>query len=540
MTLVPNPTDVDRWKEHATPVPVAPEMISLGPVWKQVTPNIPHRRGAKWQVRAASQRVGRSMPKLDKQTLGEFERHCENMLRLLHIRKVDPNWEPDFERWVAQSNYTLARIAELRKVWERSKGWTAAQRAEYASLVKCFIKLETYMMRKWPRGIMSRSDYIKVWIGPVIKQFEKLLYFDPHTGLGCANFIKHVPEGRQRSDHKTKLLYAAGRRYGETDFTSFESLRAEVQHVCEFSLFRFMAGENVRVRAMVDEFEGICTGLNRMLYKDVTIDVTGHRMSGEMTTSIGNGWTNLMLLTFMARNERDFGLQFPYVIEGDDGLIGERPENVKLYDPQNFEKLGFRIKIDWFDNIADTCFCGVTYDPNDGVNVTDPLEELASFGWSLGQSVYSSPERQKELLIAKAYSLLYQYPGCPIVCEQAKMIFRILGKELNWSKFMQLPYFNNWQRNQLANARDAKLEALLEQEPTFLTRSLVERRFKVSIKQQLDIEHYLKSRKDLSELDIAVDPRWGLDLSVLESKYKKTFPEGTLWSSIRTYALRYE
>jgi hypothetical protein len=387
---------------------------------------------------------------------------------------------------------------------------------------------------------MSRSDYIKVWIGPVIKKMEKLLYFDPDTQEGCKCFIKHVPEGKARSEHKTNMLYAVGRRYGETDFTSFESLTAQIQHVCEFSLFRYMAGENVRVRQMIKEFESMCCGTNRMIYKDATVNVHGHRMSGEMTTSIGNGWTNLMLLTFMGREVHDYSSECPIIIEGDDGLISENPKNVHLYSPQNFEKLGFKIKIDWYDNISDACFCGVTYDPNDGINVTDPLEELATFGWSLGNSVYAPEKRHKELLIAKAYSLAYQYPGCPIVHELPKMVFRILGRELDWSKFMELPYFNNWQRGQLTNAKQAKLECLLEAKPTYLTRVLVERKFHVTIKQQLDIEAKLRSMREICELDIAPDPAWGLDQSVLLGKYKKTFPTGTLWSSIRTYAPRYE
>jgi len=540
MSIPPNKTTVREWKEHATPVPVDPEMVSLGPVWKQVTPNIPHRRGAKWQVRAAAMRVGREMPRVDREWLRAFKQHCHEMLDLLKIRQICPEWIPDFEEWVKHSNYTQARIAELRKLWERSKNWTAADRAQYSEHVKSFIKLETYMMRKWPRGIMSRSDLIKVWIGPVIKQMERLLYFDPLTQTGCKCFIKHVPEGPQRSAHKTELLYAVGRRFGETDFTSFESLTREIQHVCEFSLFRHMAGENVRVKAMIEEFESMCCGTNRMTYKDATVVVRGHRMSGEMTTSIGNGWTNLMLLTFMGRHVHDYSAACPIIIEGDDGLISETPENVKLYAPENFERLGFKIKIDWYDHMSDACFCGVTYDPEDGINVTDPLEELASFGWSLGNSVFAPEKRHKELLIAKAYSLAYQYPGCPIVHELPKMVFRLLGKELDWNRFMELPYFNNWQRGQLANARDMKLEYLLEAKPTYTTRLLVERKFRVSVSRQLQIEKQIAAMTKIGELDIPVDPAWNLDQTVQESRYKKTFPAGTLWSSIRTYVPRYE
>jgi hypothetical protein len=540
MTIPPNPTTIERWKDHATPAPVLPEMVSLGPVWKQVTPNIPHRRGPRWQVRAAAMRVGRKMPELRKEWLRAFKQHCYLMMRILKIRRLDQNWQPDFEEWAKKTSYTLARIAELRKKSEASRAWKAQDRSKYATLVKSFIKLETYMARKWPRGIMSRSDFIKVWIGPLIKEFEQLLYYNPLTGEGCPNFIKHVPEGIERSVHKTKILTKEGRIYGETDFTSFESLLPQIQHVCEFALFRYMSGENLVAREMVDEFEGMCCGLNKMIYKDVTVEVNGHRMSGEMTTSIGNGWTNFMLLTFMSRKVHDFSVDCPFIIEGDDGLIGESPEYRSLYAPDNFANLGFRIKIDWYQTISDASFCGVTYDPVDGINVTDPLEKLAGFGWSLGQAVYCGNERRKELLIAKAYSMAYQYPGCPIIHELPKLVFRILGTKVNWSHVLQFTSFDLFQRERLLKAKDMALLEKLQAKPTFVTRLLVQRHYGVSVSEQLEIERYLRSRVTLDELDIPVNPAWGLDMTVLESRYKKSFKAGTSWASIMTAFVRYE
>ena len=136
--------------------------------------------------------------------------------------------------------------------------------------------------------------------------------------------------------------------------------------------------------------------------------------------------------------------------------------------------------------------------------------------------------------------MAYQYPGCPIVHELPKMVFRILGQELDWKKFTEYPYFNNWQRGVLMRSKDQRLESLLEQEPTFLTRLLVEKKFHVSVEKQREIEGYLRSVKKIEELDIPVDPAWGLDATVLESKHKRSFPAGTAWQKIRTTIPRYE
>lgn len=133
-------------------------------------------------------------------------------------------------------------------------------------------------------------------------------------------------------------------------------------------------------------------------------------MSGDMCTSLGNGFTNLMLALFIAEEKQ--GL-LRGLVEGDDGIFAT---NFTLA-ASDYARLGFTIKI---IEVADPChasFCGIIC-TDDGDIIRDPRRFFSSFGWS-ASFLGCRASLTRELLHAKALSAMFETPNCPLVSELA-------------------------------------------------------------------------------------------------------------------------
>jgi hypothetical protein len=108
-------------------------------------------------------------------------------------------------------------------------------------------------------------------------------------------FIKHVPIP-DRPKYIDDLIGRHGAKYIATDYTSFESsFVSEVMQVCEKQLYTYMAPTR---RKQVLQFMDIIGGINICKFKTCKTTIRGKRMSGEMNTSVANGFTNLMLMEY--------------------------------------------------------------------------------------------------------------------------------------------------------------------------------------------------------------------------------------------------
>ena len=99
-------------------------------------------------------------------------------------------------------------------------------------------------------------------------------------------------------------------------------------------------------------------------YLDCIIEA--RRMSGEMNTSLGNGFSNLMFMAFVCEK---LGLNCNGVVEGDDGLFAFNGNTPSASD---FTKYGFNIKLDVHSEISTASFCGNVFDPEDRQIMTCP------------------------------------------------------------------------------------------------------------------------------------------------------------------------
>lgn len=298
-----------------------------------------------------------------------------------------------FEEWLASTTYSEARKQELRVAYFQLRGGRPTSRQ--ASHIDAFVKTESYPLFKWCRLIHSRCDAFKVWSGPLFKAIEERVYELPE-------FIKHtsVPD----RPALVRSLRRAGRRYYQTDFTAFEShFTPEVMDAIECELYRHCL-------PWLTDIDFLCStlcGRNRMRTRTgLRAECEGRRMSGDMCTSLGNGFTNLMLAKYIAWKQ---GKDLHGFVEGDDGLFATEA----ILDAGAYEKLGWTIKI---EEVSDPCrasFCGMVF-ADSGEIIRNPVEFLANFGWT-SSFIGGGKALMDQLLRAKALSCVYETPQCPIV-----------------------------------------------------------------------------------------------------------------------------
>lgn len=356
------------------------------------------------------------------------------------------------------------------------------------SCIKCFIKDESYSDYKYPRGIYSRIDLYKCLSGPWFSLIEKEVFKSKY-------FIKKIPVS-DRPAYIKKYLYREGRKYAATDYTAYEAhFSKELMESCEFVLYKYMT-KNVPGHLGFWALLQYLSGRNHCEFNDFYFDVDATRMSGEMCTSLGNGFTNLMLMLF-ALKEKGVDLKsVSGVVEGDDGLfVWEGP----YLDKSDFTRLGFDLKMEYHDQLSTASFCGMIFDPDEMINICDPIEVLSEFGWVGRRYLKSKHSKLLRLLRAKALSLAYQYPGCPILSALARYGLRV--SEGYRALFSQDTSQFHKERLALEFAKWDK-RGIPNVEPGQKTRMLMELKYGIPIEQQIMWEKYLDEITVLQPLEL--------------------------------------
>lgn len=354
-----------------------------------------------------------------------------------HLTPLAPDSDVSVESWLDQTDYPAWRKQELKAKWDEVKDiWDDPDNFT----CKSFIKDETYGEYKHARGINSRSDEFKCAVGPIFRLIEKEVF-------KLDWFVKKVPVS-ERPAYIKKRLMRVGAKYYATDYSAFESLfTRELMEACEFELYRYMVRGLPDAVNFIALVESVLGGLNRCEYKHFWVELAATRMSGEMCTSLGNGFSNLMFMLFVCQQvgaHDEIG-----VVEGDDGLFtmwGTSPTEA------DFARLGLVIKLQEHSDLCSASFCGIIFDPEDCINVTDPREVLCSFGWTVRQYHGCRPGLKKVLLRCKALSYAHQYPGCPVIAALARYGLRVT-RSVDIRGFLEKDRtLSWWERTQLRDA----------------------------------------------------------------------------------------
>ena len=297
------------------------------------------------------------------------------------------------------------------------------------------------------------------------------------------HFIKHVPVADRAALLHERL--AEGEHRQASDYVGYEKFFTLLTYSIEMELYRFMMQNLPQGKWKIEFLERLLKGLNKCKFKFLTAMIPSSRMSGEMNTSLGNGFVNLML--FLFNNWRRGNRSVDCFVEGDD-LIGVY-SGVKL-TPLDYLECGFVIKlIDCF-NVNEASFCGLIYDKDDLVSIADPLKIILNIGWVSARYINSSEKCRKELLRAKAMSLQCQYPGTPIIQSLAQWLLRVTAGE----KFRIPGEWTNWQRKTFKGRFDAAPIGMG-------TRHLMEKVFGFTYFEQMELEKYFDSRTKIEPID---------------------------------------
>lgn len=431
-------------------------------------------------------RVCRKTPAADPARLRKLKKFVQRWCKK-HLSPIEVDEDLSFETWLPQTNYSDARKQELRACWEECKGILSPEHLK----VKAFVKDEFYPALKHVRAIMARTDYYKCFAGPLFKAIEKRLFKLDH-------FIKYV-EVADRPRYIWQRMYAPSARYVATDYTAYEShFTRELMDSCEFVLYRYMFGKhadskssNAVLRILMDR--------NHVEFKDVFFKFFASRMSGEMNTSLGNGFSNLMFMLFLCKEK---GVRTVGVVEGDDGLFrcSDAPTE------EDFASIGLTIKIEHHTELNKAAFCKIIFDVQEQTPVTNPLEVLAKFGWSKAIDVGMRHSRKQLLLRAKALSYLAQFPGCPVVQSLSLYVLRCTPN-VSLAKLehfiMQNRSFDLYEKERLLNGIRLGDRSVTPVGPG--TRVLVEEVYGLRIADQHAIESYLDNLTTIQPLNI--DPQ---------------------------------
>lgn len=407
---------------------------------------------------AFQQRLMRDVPEAPRKALRGFRAFVRRFVRA-NLPRVEI---PSFEEWLAGTSYNQQRKDQLIEAYESLRGGRPTRKQ--ASHIDTFVKTEFYPTWKHARMINSRADVFKAWSGPRFKAIEAVVYSLPE-------FIKHTPVPERPA--AVSGLRQAGRRYYQTDFTAFEShFTPAVLDACELELYRYCLGNDADANYLCD----VIRGDNRMRTRTgIRAEVKGRRMSGDMCTSLGNGFTNLMLAKYIAHLKGGSVIGF---VEGDDGLFCT---DVEL-QASDYEKLGFTIKIEEVPDPCEASFCGMIFSDS-GEIIREPRRFLMGFGWT--QSfIQAGPKIMDELLRAKALSTAYETPQCPIVGAMAR-------RALELTKHAHPRFVNDGY-----HSAPPDVAAVPPFNPSPDTRQLFEALYGVSISAQLAIEDAIR-RDDL-------------------------------------------
>lgn len=422
------------------------------------------------QVDALSRRLCRSLPAINEEELRSFGQYVKNWCDE-HLKPIPAGGLLTFDEWLESTNYPGTRKAELRGVWESTHG--ALPSRQKASKVAAFIKSESYPIGdviKPARWICSRKDVSKVILGPVFKTIERVVYEDHH-------FVKHVPVTER--PRLVSGLKAACQRYIVTDYTAFEaSFAPALMRECEVRMYVHMLENYPELSKFVADTICGCNDISTR--QGVGVKLQGRRMSGDMCTSLGNGFTNLMLMGYFCEK---MGTTWEGFVEGDDGIFALQGA---IPTPADFASLGFEIKLAEIRDPSLGGFCGVVSAGSDVIR--DPVRFLQTFGWT-STSIEGGNKVMMGLLRAKALSALYEAPACPVVTAVSRRALELTsGFEPRWE----------WHGYHVPPPKDF---APSEREITPESRDLFSELYGISVESQLTAEAMCKNAIDLTFLD---------------------------------------
>jgi len=458
-------------------------------------------------VAGLAKRIARKPPTPNPSLIGKFREFVKRWISR-NLDPLDSNTDFSIGSWLESSNYSARRASQLHARYEQMRGSVTHPSEKKSQRVKCFVKDESYLCAKHVRSIFARVDDIKVVIGPFVKAIESSLYRSPF-------FVKHIPVADRARVMWDRLRL--GDKIVSSDYTGYEShFTAEILSI-EMHLYEYMLQNVPRGKWVIEMLRNMLSGENYCMFRTLMAIIPACRMSGEMNTSLGNGFMNLMLYLFL--NEVSGNTHVDCLVEGDDliGCFTGKNLSAELY-----AELGFTVKLEYHADVCTASFCGLIFDPEELVSLPNPIKVLLNTGWTTANYVGSSLKTRMGLLRAKGFSLVSQYSGVPIVQSLGLYILRVTN-----SFALKIPVkWTEWQTRHFTTEFKVK-------EPGFKTRMLMERVYGVSVFAQYDIEKYFDEKNVISPISHALlDDLWTLEQKEYNLRFVRDYTVGERYPSI--------
>jgi len=219
-------------------------------------------------------------------------------------------------------------------------------------------------------------------------------------------------------------------------------------------------------------------------------------MSGEMNTSLGNGFSNLM--TYLYLCECNGCTNLFVLVEGDDLLAQYKG---RLFTADDYVKLGLLVKAIYLNNPNEASFCGQLFDIDSLTVITDPIKVCLTFGWSDISLMGARKRKYLSMIRAKALSYAHQYYQCPVIYPLMQNLIR-LTSEYTKVKFRD-KHLSYMYAQAIRSKNDLSVRNISDS-----TRLFMQDKYGLSVSDQLAFEAYSDGLSTIQPLEHPVIERY--------------------------------
>jgi len=280
-----------------------------------------------------------------------------------------------------------------------------------------------------PRLIQPRSPRYNAWVGRYLKSAEHRIYsaIDQIWGL------ETVMSGYNATD-TARILRKHWDQWGDTVAIGLDASRFD-QHVSvqalEWEHSVYNALYRCKSLAEVLTWQVANRGKARTMEGNVTYEVNGRRMSGDMNTSLGN---KLLMCAMVWEYCRHAGVKASLANNGDDCVVFMRRRYAAKFVAgldKWFREMGFTMKVEptveVFEQI-EFCQQRPVYDGSVWVMTRSPIKGLAKDLMMIGVNPVAVRQDYSGWAKGVGVAGLAAYGGMPVVQEVYKWMSSLQGK----------------------------------------------------------------------------------------------------------------
>jgi hypothetical protein len=189
----------------------------------------------------------------------------------------------------------------------------------------------------------------------------------------------------------------------------------------------------------IEDFISVVLGPHKCNYKGFSYEVPEGRMSGDIITSLGNGFSNLMLIKFFMKK---LNIKFVCFVEGDDCVVKPaRPLSTTEIDNliSSAYELGFIATLEHVGHVNECNFLSTCWNPETMHSYKDASRSLLRLGWSFKARPNDPIKHKRELFKAKLMSELASSPHCPIlspICYKLLQEMSDIRAKMPWNSWL--------------------------------------------------------------------------------------------------------